>query len=620
MLTIIGTARGARLLAASLVVALCAASVPTGARGASPSRAAQDGAGLRLLLPPGGAVRIENAKGGVRVEVWGERFVSVSAEVENAPAAEAEGAARANAPTPRRSGRASSRRAPARPAAKSAASASPVRVERSESLLSVVVPREFGTASTRVELRLRVPAEARVKIFAGEGRVEVRGLPAALDAQTVSGDISLGLPSSADAELTAHSLNGEVAFEVAGAARTAREKFQTRLGAGGPAVRLFSGRGRISVAALSPSDAAAASRVSTDDRPAPVASRPSAPSQNSDDDEPPETIGATRRPPTLIGADGRPGGAQTQRTPPSQPADAPQEVDEDEVVRVETDLVTINVSVVERGSGRGLTGLTQNDFRLYEDGAEQQIEQFESSSAPFDLLLLIDLSGSTAKVTNLIRASALRFVNAARPRDRIGVVTFAGETNIVSPPTADRDALRAAINAMEPPKGDTRLYDAVGFAMQYLDRQASQPRRRAIVLMSDGLDSTLPNVTGTGSTLTYDELRSRVQEFDGVFYSVWTSTEYEAFSPEDIQPETFDLVHDRMSELSEAGGGDFYAVNRLEDLAGAYERVVADLGTLYSLSYRPTNKARDGRFRAVRIKLPRHPNAVARGRRGYHAK
>jgi hypothetical protein len=74
-----------------------------------------------------------------------------------------------------------------------------------------------------------------------------------------------------------------------------------------------------------------------------------------------------------------------------------------------------------------------------------------------------------------------------------------------------------------------------------------------------------------------------------------------------------------MKELAEAGGGLFYEVEKLEDLAGAYERVVADLGTVYSLSYRPTHKERDGRWRAIRLRLPRHPSAVARGKRGYNA-
>jgi VWFA-related protein len=311
----------------------------------------------------------------------------------------------------------------------------------------------------------------------------------------------------------------------------------------------------------------------------------------------------------------------TGATPKPQPAETPQEVDEDEVVRVESDLVTLNVSVVDRASGRGLAGLAAGDFRIYEDNVEQRIEHFESAEAPFDLLLLLDLSGSTARVTDTIRAAARRFVAVTRPQDRVGVIAFSGEAAVVSPLTSDRARLNTSLERLAPPKGDTRLHDSLGYALDFLERGADPARRRALIVMSDGLDSTLPNVTGVGSTTSFEEIRSRVQEFDGVVYAVWTNTEYyEAFSPLDIQPETYDLAHDRMKELAEAGGGLFYEVEKLEDLAGAYERVVADLGTVYSLSYRPTNKRRDGAWRAIHIRLPRRPDAVARTRRGYFAK
>jgi len=304
-----------------------------------------------------------------------------------------------------------------------------------------------------------------------------------------------------------------------------------------------------------------------------------------------------------------------------EPAETPQEVDEDEVVRVESDLVTLNVSVVDRASGRGLHGLTAEDFRVYEDNVEQKVEHFETSEAPFDLLLLLDLSGSTARVTDTIRAAARRFVAATRPQDRVGVIAFAGEAAVVSPLTSDRARLGSALDRLAAPKGDTRLHDSLAYALDFLERGADPARRRALIVMSDGLDSTMPNVTGVGSNVSYEELRSRVQEFDGIVYAVWTNTEYyEAFSPLDIQPETYDLAHDRMEGLAEAGGGGFYEVEKLEDLAGAYERVVADLGTVYGLTYRPANKRRDGAWRAIKVRLPRRTDAVARGRRGYFAK
>ena len=136
--------------------------------------------------------------------------------------------------------------------------------------------------------------------------------------------------------------------------------------------------------------------------------------------------------------------------------------------------------------------------------------------------------------------------------------------------------------------------------------------------MSDGLDSSIPGVQGEGSKLRYGDLLSRLREFDGVLYTLWLNTEYESLSPLDTQPEAFDAGYDRMKEMADTGGGVFYEVESLDDLAGAYERVVADLGTVYSLAYRPADKTRDGKWRGIRVSVAR-PSAVARGKRGYYA-
>jgi VWFA-related protein len=287
-------------------------------------------------------------------------------------------------------------------------------------------------------------------------------------------------------------------------------------------------------------------------------------------------------------------------------------------VRVDSQLVTLNVSVIDRGTNRGLKGLVQSDFKLFEDGAEQALAHFAAASAPFNLVLLIDLSLSTEGKIGLIKDAALKFVNSARPADRIAIVTFTHEPVIVSRLTNDRAALRERIRNIETPRGSTNVYDSIAFTMSEIFKDVKDSRRNAIVLMSDGVDSTMPNVPGPGSAIPYDELLSRVREFDGVLYSLWLNTSYEALSPLDIQAETFDLAYDRMEELADAGGGIFYEVDKVEDLADAYERVVADLGTVYSLSYRPTNNSRNGKWRAIRVSVAR-PNAVARGKRGYYA-
>jgi len=315
-------------------------------------------------------------------------------------------------------------------------------------------------------------------------------------------------------------------------------------------------------------------------------------------------------------------GVENAKRPAGTPAteDENTEISEGDVIRVDSQLVTLNISVIDRSTNRGLMGLRQPDFRLFEDGQQQRIVQFESASAPFDMVLLIDLSGSTREVVKLIREAALRFVNAARPNDRIAVITFAGAPAIVSELTADRELLRQRIETIDTARGDTKLYDATNFAMTEVLKQSKNSRRTAIVLMSDGLDGTIPGISGQQGSVkfSYPETLRNIQEFDGVLYTLWLNTEYQAMSPLDTQPEAFDMGHDRMRQMADTGGGIFYEVERLTDLAGAYEQVVADLGTVYSLAYRPTNNARDGHWRAIRISVDR-PNAVPRGKRGYYA-
>jgi VWFA-related protein len=578
------------------VCALASAAFIPDAAAARQSDGAQDGSGfVSFALAPGGEVEVENRRGGVRVEVYAGEQLELSVSEDGAKAAPAR---------PAKSRRAARGRAAARASVGASRRKMPVTVERAGDGLKISVERAATASPSRVDLTLRVPASARLKVYTSDGALEVKGVPASLVAQTLSGDIALALPAPPDASLTAQSLNGSIevgsGLETSGA-RVVRGKFQTRWGAGGASVNLFSGRGRISLEALAGIEygGAAARGESSDIKP------PRGGNSRAGTQRVKETADDAPFKPTA---------------PKPAPSETPQEVEDDDVVRVESDLVTVNISVVDRASGRGMTGLAASDFHVYEDSVEQRVEHFESAEGPFDLLLLLDLSGSTARVTDTIREAARRFVDSTRARDRVAIVAFAGEAQLVSPLTADRDALRAAIARMARPEGDTRLYDAVAYSLDYMSRSQEPSRRRAVIVMSDGLDSTMPNVTGRGSALAYEELRSRAQEFDGILYCVWTNTEfYEAFSPEDIQPETYDLAHDRMKELSDAGGGAFYEVERLEDLAGAYERVVQDLGTVYSLSYRPVNKKRDGRWRAIRVRLPRLPSAVARGRRGYFA-
>ena len=535
------------------------------------SARSQSDDGLRLELPANGNLRIENLRGGVIAQLWGENYVSVSAIFDSGKQ-----------------------------------SRSPAVVQRTDSLLSVRVARGPAGAP-RINLELRIPARAHVAIITNEGSVEVRGLPAALLAQTISGEIRVELPNTAGVNLVAESKTGTVSSSLSSAVvnQTSRPQLQARLGNGSTGVRLYSQAGNIMLANANGESLG-------------VAAAPSSsltPNQRRETLEP-GVVPTPKQKPALIGPSQNSAGAGT----PAPVSNQAEEISEGDIIRVDTELVSVNVSVIDRGTNRAVNDLAKEDFRLSEDNVPQQISHFDSVSAPFNLVLLIDLSGSTTKVVELIKSAALHFVEAARPFDRIGVITFAGSQVVVSPLTTDHNTLRQRINAIEKPEGSTKLYDSLNFAMDEVFREAKDSRRNAIVVMSDGLDSVLPNVTGEGSKLSYDELVKRAKEFDGVIYSIWVDTQsYEPLSPLDIQQETFDLAHDRMRDVADHGGGVFYECEELKDLAGAYDRVVADLGTVYTLSYRPTNKVRDGSWRAVRVNVNR-ANAVARGKRGYYAK
>lgn len=537
--------------------------------------APQTNDGLRFDLPANGNLRVENLRGGVILTVWENDYVAVSAISD--------------------SGQVKS---------------SPAVVQRLDGLLSVRVSRASAKEAS-TNLVLSVPERTHAAILTESGSVEIRGLPAALLVQTVGGEIRMEAAKESNVDVVAQSKTGAVASVLAGVEVKNRQRpqVQARLGTGGNSVKLYSQAGNI---ALLPLKSNSDSTID-DQRIATLPQPPASAGIISD--------GPTARPtpvqrPELVGSGWGNSGAGT----PARPSSEPEDLSEGDIIRVDTQLVSVNVSVVDRGTNHGINDLTRNDFRLAEDGVDQQIQDFESASAPFNLVLLVDLSGSTTRVVELIKAAAQHFVDAARPFDRIGVITFAGGQVVVSPLTTDRAVLRSRISAIEKPQGSTKLYDSLSFAMEEVFREAKDSRRNAIVVMSDGLDSVLPNVTGDGSTLSYEEVIRRAKEFDGVVYSIWLDTQsYEPLSQFDIQQETFDLAHNRMKELADAGGGGFYECEELKDLAGAYDRVVADLGMVYTLSYRPTNKARDGSWRTIRVNVNR-PMSVARGKRGYYAK
>ena len=288
-----------------------------------------------------------------------------------------------------------------------------------------------------------------------------------------------------------------------------------------------------------------------------------------------------------------------------------------DVVKIDTDLVNLNVSVFNHKSPN-LKTLEQTDFAVLDNGAPQEISFFASGESPFDLVLLLDLSGSTAKKIQLIRKSAKRFVDATRPGDRISVVTFSADVKMVSKLTEDRDELKQRIDGIEKPVGGTNFWDALMFVLDHVTIQSRVERRRsAVIVMTDGVDNALPGVYGEGSKATFDQLLENVRRLDTVIMPVYLDTEKEA-NPRSTPPSAYSMARDELAMLAAESGNTMYRAGKLRDLNKVYAEVIRDLSTVYSIGYRPANRVHDGAWHTVNLQLPTHPELEVRSKRGYY--
>jgi VWFA-related protein len=297
-----------------------------------------------------------------------------------------------------------------------------------------------------------------------------------------------------------------------------------------------------------------------------------------------------------------------------------QSTEPSETIRVDSDLVDLKVRVVSANPKNKLANLQQKDFLVFEDGRPQEITFFAAAEAPCDLVLLLDLSGSTADKLGLIRRSAKKFVEATRPQDRVAVVTFTDVARVVSGLTSDRAALKTAIEKIEKPSGGTNFWDALHFVLVALLPSEQASRRSAIVVMTDGVDNALPDVFGDGSTTSFDELLNTVRKSTAIVFPIYLDTEKEEVRRHRTPARAYPVAREQLAQLAEACGTVVYRANKLEDLANVYGQVIIDLSTVYSIGYRPTNTVRDGKWRAVTVQLLDRRDVNTRTKRGYFSK
>lgn len=270
--------------------------------------------------------------------------------------------------------------------------------------------------------------------------------------------------------------------------------------------------------------------------------------------------------------------------------------DSDEVVRVDSDIVIVNVTVTD-AAGKFVPGLKKADFKVVEDGIAQSISTFETEETPFAAVVLLDFSGSMEQRVTLARSAAIRFLDGLRESDVAAVYKFDSEVTLLQEFSASRDLAPVAFD--QHARGMTVLNDAIVNASREL---ALRPeKRRAIVVLSDGMD--------TRSGASAGKALNAASAAEATIYTVDMSDPANAAA-------------DRMAGSSAlrnfAGksGGRYVSSPGGKALRDAFGSIVTELSNQYTITYHSSNHKRDGKWRALEVGLDR-PELSLRARKGY---
>jgi len=296
------------------------------------------------------------------------------------------------------------------------------------------------------------------------------------------------------------------------------------------------------------------------------------------------------------------------------------EFDENDVVRVSTSLITVPAEVMDR-NGRYIGNLHKEDFRICENGVEQELSYFAAVEQPFTVALLLDVSGSTQSRLQAIRAAANAFIKRLRPNDRLLIISFDGKINVLTE-AVSLSELRQKRLRLDAVNDGTLLYDTVDLALNR--KLALIPGRKAIVLLTDGVDS------GSKQASLKHNVRD-AEESNTVIYTVQYNTlpELPARLSRIVNPKVRSHMQEKMTKeyavgsnylrwLAEKTGGRLYSADNLADVPAAFNAITEELGRQYSLGYYPKSAAQAGERRDIKVRT-RHPNLIVRARESYVA-
>ncbi|MFN0279533.1 MAG: VWA domain-containing protein [Pyrinomonadaceae bacterium] len=315
------------------------------------------------------------------------------------------------------------------------------------------------------------------------------------------------------------------------------------------------------------------------------------------------------------------GNNPTQSSTPVQIAVKPSINDDAETLRVETNLITIPVSVFDR-NGLYMPNIRQQEFKIFEDGVEQEIAYFGTDDKPFTVALLLDTSPSTEYKIDEIHRAAQAFVDQLKPQDNVIVIEFHGSVKVQSQATNDREKIRKAIYRAKFGEG-TSLYNAVDEALRKQLGRISG--RKAVVLFTDGVDTT-SRKNSYDSTLNYSE------ESDSLIFPIYYNTYFEnrrragssfpdifgdVTIPRGVTAEEYALGKRYLEDLADATGGRVFRPESTPGgLTAAFEGIAEELRRQYNIGYVPKSEGKMGQRKQIRVRVNR-PNLVLRSRDNY---
>ncbi len=325
-------------------------------------------------------------------------------------------------------------------------------------------------------------------------------------------------------------------------------------------------------------------------------------------------------------------------TPKVVPSDDKNVADDGEIIKVNTQLVSIPVRVMDK-SGRFIGGLKQENFRVIEDGIDQEIALFSNENEPFTVALVLDMSMSATFKISDIQSAAIAFIDELRPQDRVMVVSFDEDVHIMCEPTADRKEIYRAIRGTKISTG-TSLYEAADVVMN--QKLRSIDGRKAIILFTDGVDTTSKRAMYSGNV-------SDAMELDALIFPI----RYDTFAdvqrmknnpvqrppievptsggvnpaavilssiskPDDHGTTAAEYQKGReyLEEMAYRTGGHMYEAASLTNLAAAYSKIASELREYYSLGYYPKEDRVVGKKTYIKVKIDQ-PGLVVHTRDGY---